>query len=124
MKRYTFFILALLGIVILSCSKNENLSEDGVWVRINNSSGITLGEAQVGSAAYDNVTNGTTTGYKKVTEPIYAGFCTYRVNGQQQLTAGYGICGSPMPPAFSDGYYTFKVEPTAQGYLIVTVTKR
>lgn len=102
---------------------NKNVVEKGrVNIRIQNATTSFLEDVKVGTTAYGDVTTGTTTGYFIVNEPVYAGYCNFKLNNQES-GAGYGICGSPPPPEFEPGYYTFKVEPAIQGYFTVTVIK-
>lgn len=122
MKQFLAGIL-LCGFLFSACSKNKNDSVNDVWVRLENQTSILLEDARVGNAGYGNVETGRRTEYYLVSTPIYAGYCNFRINNQES-GAGYGVCGSPLPPAFEPGYYTFKVEPTSQGYFTVAVTKR
>ena len=122
MKR--IFALLLCFALLLGCNKDENEIIPGeVWVRLENAAGFTLEDATVGSVSYDNVMVGEITEYRQVNGPIYAEYCSFMIEGTPSA-AGYGICGTPMPPPFESGYYTFKVESTGVGFNVVTVTKR
>ena len=118
MKQLLIFVATVL--FLSSCSKNENDNAPGVWIRIENKTSIVLESARVGDAVFGDVASTNVTDYQLVTTPIYAGFCSFEIDGQ--LTgAGYGICGTPpMPPPLKNGYYTFRVEP-AQGYFTVVI---
>lgn len=109
-------------LLLASCSKNKEEVNGDVLVRIQNASNLSLENVMVGDAVFGNTLQGTVTEYKKVTTPIYSGFCNYELNGQSSW-AGYGICGTPMPPPFEAGRYTFRIEQVGQGYLTVIVTK-
>ena len=122
MKR--IFELLLCVAFLFGCSKDENETTSGeVWVRLKNATTFTLEDATVGSVSYGNVMVGEVTEYKLVNSPVYSAYCGFMIEGTQSA-AGYGICGTPMPPPFEPGYYTFKVETTATGFNGVTVTKR
>lgn len=119
-------LLSLFSIAVLlfaSAKNNINPATQQVHVRIINATGITLENAIVGDVSYGNVPTASGTGYKIITSPIYAGYCTYSINGVESGT-GYGICGTPMPPAFETGYYTFTIETSASGYNVLTVKKQ
>jgi hypothetical protein len=121
--KYSILIILLSLIIFPRCSKNKNEPGTGVWVRIENKTNLLLENAKVGNTVYGNLTSGILTEYSKISEPIYAGYCIFDINNQQS-GAGYGVCGSPLPPAFENGYYTFKIKPGTQGYLELEVIKK
>ena len=113
-------VIAVGLFFLASCSKNEGDKAPGVWIRLENKTSITLEAARVGDAVYGDVETSTVTDYQLVTTPIYAGYCSFEIEGQQ-TGAGYGICGTPpLPPPLKSGYYTFRVVP-AQGYFTVII---
>ncbi|HEX6191559.1 MAG TPA: hypothetical protein VFZ42_04310 [Chitinophagaceae bacterium] len=115
------FAIAASILFLASCNKKES-DAPGVWVRLENKTPIILESAQVGNTHYGDVSVLGVTEYQLVKEPLYAGFCTFEINGQIS-GAGYGICGTPpLPPPLKNGYYTFRVEP-AQGYFTVVVRR-
>jgi hypothetical protein len=119
-------LFPLLSIIVLlfACNKEKiDSNTKDVYVRLKNVSGLTLENAHVDNTIYGNVSSNKTTSYKLVNTPVYTGFCSFTSDGIEK-TAGYGFCGSPMPPAFEPGYYTFKVEPAISGFHLVTVTKQ
>ena len=119
-----FITLISFSALLLSCRKDEtNISSDKVQVRIENRTGFTLENAKVADINYGDVANRQLTDYKVLNEPIYAGYCMFNINGIQS-GAGVGVCGTPMPPPFDPGYYTFKVMPAINGYNSITVIKR
>jgi hypothetical protein len=122
--KYSVLIILLSVIIFTGCSKNKNgpVTEE-VWVRIENKTNLLLENATVGNTVYGNLASGILTEYSKISEPIYAGYCVFDINNQQS-GAGYGVCGSPLPPAFENGYYTFKIKPGSQGYLELEVIKK
>ena len=121
MKR--IYALILYFILVFGCSKEKNKIDSGeVWVRLENVTSFILERATVGSISYGNVMVGEKTEYKLVKEPVYSGYCAFMKEGMQS-GAGYGICGTPMPPPFDPGYYTFKVEGTGSAFNDLTVTK-
>ena len=116
------YLLSLLIIVLslISCSKDKMTNV--VNVRLENATTVTMDSVSVGSSYFGQLAPGKLTAYKTIKEPLYAGYCNYKKD-TTQLFAGFGICGSPMPPAFEPGFYTFKIEPAGLGYNTVTVTK-
>lgn len=122
MKKIFVFISPAL--LLLACGKSRPAPETNqVHVRIENKAGFTLQQAAVTGVNYGDVSNGQLTAYKIITMPVYAGYCQYNIKGVES-GAGYGVCGTPMPPPFSPGYYTFKLEPAPDGtYTMLTVTK-
>jgi hypothetical protein len=93
----TLFCSFLLG----ACSKSNNVTSD-VWLRIENATSIALEDIKVGNTGYGNAAAGEITGYIRMSEPVYAGYCIFQIQGRQS-GAGYGICGTPMPPPFEPG---------------------
>jgi hypothetical protein len=121
MKRVT--VIILVCILFSGACKKGNDNSGNVNIRIENATNSFLEDVKVGDAVYGNVTTRMVTSYAVITTPVYAGYCNFRINDQVS-GAGYGVCGTPMPPAFAPGYYTFKVEPVAgQAYFTVVVTK-
>ena len=120
MKQITIIFL-FIGLFFCTCKKTTD-KNGGVNIRIENLTNLFLEDVKVGDAVYGNVRAGSATGYVVVTTPVYAGYCSFTVNNQAS-GAGYGVCGTPPPPAFAPGYYTFKIEPGIQGYLTLVVTK-
>jgi len=120
MKQITALFLFSL-FFFSACDKNTH--ENGkVNIRIQNATSSILEDVKVGTTAYGNITTGMTTSYVVAATPVYAGYCNFRINNLES-GAGYGVCGTPPPPEFAPGYYTFKVEPTTQSYFNVLVTK-
>ena len=118
-----FITLISFSALLLSCKKNEtNIVSDKVTVRIENATGFTLENAKVADINYGDVTNHQLTDYKVLNEPIYAGYCMFNVGGIQS-GAGVGVCGTPLPPPFDPGYYTFKVMRAVNGYNPITVKR-
>ena len=118
------FTLLLFAAILFSCSKAKvNTNNEQVNVRLVNATGSTLQTTKITTVNYGNILAGSTTAYRILTEPIYAAYCTYLVNDTETF-AGYGVCGSPMPPPFVAGFYTFRVEPDAAGYYRIIVTKQ
>jgi len=108
-------------ILAIGCTKGR---EDvrAVNVRIKNGTGVLLESATIGGADYGNVGGGATTDFIAAAQPIYGGYCQFKINGQE-LFAGVFMCGTPMPAAFEPGNYTFVVGPPITGYFTVTVIK-
>lgn len=117
------FSLLSFAAILFSCSKASVNADNGqVNVRLVNATGSTLQSAKISTVNYGNISAGSTTAYKTLTDPIYAAYCTHLVNDTETF-AGYGVCGTPMPPPFEPGYYTFRIKPDASGYYRITVTK-
>lgn len=123
MKKH--FFIPLFTLLLLSCGKDKKEFDPAgrVWVRLENATGFTLEDAMVNGVNYGNVSGGHVTEYKQMTTLIYGGYCVFRRNGVQSA-AGYGMCGTPMPPPFESGYYTFKIEDTGTGFNSLTVIRR
>lgn len=110
--------------ILFSCSKARVNAHNGqVNVRLINATVSTLQSAKISTVNYGNISVGSITVYKTLTDPIYAAFCTHMVNDTETY-AGYGVCGSPMPAPFEPGYYTFRIIPDASGYYRITVIKQ
>ena len=119
-----FITLISFSALLLSCSKGEtNIDSDKVQVRIQNATGFTLESAKVADINYGDLDNHQLTDYKVLNEAIYAGYCMFNVGGIQS-GAGVGVCGTPLPPPFDPGYYTFKIMPAANGYHAITIIKQ
>jgi len=93
-----------------------------VNVRISNLAGFTMKNVIIGNTNYGNVSQRQLTDYKILDQPIYAGYCMFMEDSIQSM-AGVGVCGTPLPPSFAPGYYTFKVTPAVNGYNNVSVIK-
>lgn len=111
----------LVYILLFSACKKNNQANGKVNIRIENGTTLLLEDVKIADKVYGNIITGSTSGYAVITTPIYAGYCNFKINNQD-VFAGYGVCGTPPPPAFAPGYYTFKVE-TALGYFSVVVTR-
>jgi len=119
MKRITATIL-VFTVFFYACNKNKNCDNGQVNIRIENGTNLMLKDVKIANTAYGNVSLNDKTEYAVVTEPIYAGYCNFKI-GEQEVYAGYGVCGTPMPPPFGPGHYTFRVEPAGSGYFTVIV---
>jgi len=108
--------------LLFSCAKNKMNANGKVNVRIENLAGFTLQNVTVANTKYGDVIQRQVTDYKILDQPIYAGYCRFMKDSIQSM-AGVGVCGSPLPPPFEPGYYTFKVTPEVNGYNNVTVIK-
>ena len=118
------FTLLSFAAIILSCSKAKVNSDYGqVKVRFENATASTMRSVKITSVNYGNIPVGNTTVYRMLTEPIYAAYYTHLINDTETFT-GYGVCGSPMPPPFAAGYYTFRVEQDTAEYYRIIVTKQ
>ena len=118
-----FITLISFSALLFSCTKIQTpIYTDKVQVRIENSTGFTLENAQIADINYGNVTNHQLTDYKILNEPIYSGYCLFNAGGFPSF-AGVGGCGTPYSPPFDHGYYTFKVMPAVNGYSSITITK-
>ena len=115
-----FVISILFSAVLFSCGKNKLDANGKVHVRIENLAGFTIKNVSVGNTNYGDVIQGQVTNYKIMDQPIYAGYCSF-MKDSVQSGAGVGVCGTPPPPPFSPGYYTFRVTPEVNGYNSVTV---
>ena len=121
MKRVT--VVILVCILFSGACKKGNDNSGNVNIRIKNVTNSFLEDVKVADVTYGNMTTGMITGYVVVRTPVYAGYCKFSLNNQVS-GAGYGVCGTPLPPAFAPGYYTFKIQPVAgQAYFTVVVTK-
>ena len=104
-----------------ACNKDKNRDNGQVNIRIENGTNLMLEDVTIANAVYGDVSLSDKTEYSVVTEPIYAGYCNFKI-GEREVYAGYGICGTPpLPPPFGPGYYTFRVEPAGTGYFTVIV---
>ena len=120
MRVLLFFLMT--ATIFSSCNHNDAPVND-VWVRIENNAGVSLENTTIGAVTYGDIVAGSTTGYKELTEPIYAGYCNFKLNGQTMF-AGFGVCGSPLPPPLAPGHYNFKVNAAPPGYFTLEVSKR
>lgn len=111
-------------IMAVSCNKSNEQTTTDVWVRIENRTGNLMNEIKVGDVFYNNLNSQSKSDYKLISLPIYAANCSFKVNGQDAW-AGVLVCGSPMPPPFEPGYYTFKVGNTSNtNYYYLEVDRR
>jgi hypothetical protein len=121
MKR--IYALMPFFILVFGCSKEKDEIDSGeVWVRLENATSFILERATVGTISYGDVVPGEKTEYKLVKDPVYSGYCSFMIE-RMQSAAGYGICGTPMPPPFEPGYYTFIVESSGTAFNTLAVTK-
>lgn len=119
-------LFVMLGVlmIMIACNKQNIENQDGVWIRIENKSTVTMTSIKIGDTIYNDLPKNTTSAYKLIEFPIYAAYCNFKVNGKDAWT-GYGICGTPMPPPFEPGYYTFKIGSTATSdFYSIEVEKR
>jgi hypothetical protein len=121
MKKFLIVVI-LFSALLFSCGKNKMNADGKVHVRIENVTGFTLKNAIVGNTNYGDVSQRQLTDYKILDVPIYAGYCSF-MKDSIQSGAGVGVCGTPPPPSFAPGYYTFKVTPEVNGYSNVAVIK-
>lgn len=118
------FLFTCIIILVIGCNKPKEINTDEVWIRIENNTAASMNDIKISDVVYNNLAPQNTTEYKLISFPIYGAYCNFKVNGQDTW-AGYGVCGSPMPPPFESGYYTFKVGSTASpNYFSIEVTKR
>lgn len=115
-------IILPLMLLMASCKKKDQPA-DGVFIRVHNAAPYVLEDATISTVSYGNVMTGFTTAYKAMPASVYAGYCWF-IHDKNKTFAGYGICGTPPPPAFEPGYYTFTVEPPTDGFNAVTVTRQ
>jgi hypothetical protein len=115
-------ILLPLLTLIMSCGK-DNTDKGKVFIRVQNTAGFTLQNANIATVLYGDVAEGFTTSYKAMPVNIYAGYCNY-THDSTERSAGYLICGSPLPAPFEPGHYTFLIEPPVAGFTGITVTKQ
>lgn len=110
-----YVISILFSAMLFSCGKNKLDANGKVHVRIENLAGFTIKNVSVGNTNYGDVIQGQVTNYKIMDQPIYAGYCSF-MKDSVQSRAGVGTCGTPPPPLFKPGYYTFRVTPEVNGY--------
>ncbi|KAA9038089.1 hypothetical protein FW778_15135 [Ginsengibacter hankyongi] len=110
-----FVISILFSGMLFFCGKNKLEANGKVHVRIENLAGFTIRNVSVGNANYEIVIQGQITNCKILDQPIYAGYCSF-MKDSVQSGAGVGVCGTPSPPLFKPGYYTFRVTPEVNGY--------
>ena len=103
-----FLIITVL--IFLAACKKENAA--GVFIRIQNASGTKFANIQVASVDYGNISSSTATGYRLITQPVYAAVCAVTIS-DSTFSIGTGVCGTPLPPAFQNGKYTFIIKPSA-----------
>jgi hypothetical protein len=118
-----FLIIFMMSSALLfSCGKNKMNANGKVYVRIENLIGVTMDSVVVGTTNYGTVIQRQITDYKILEELIYAGYCLFMKDSVQSM-AGVGVCGTPLPPPFEAGYYTFEVKPAFNGYNALTVIR-
>lgn len=113
-------------LLFLSCSRDTEIPvSTDVWVRIENATAISFDSTGVGpQVLYGTVLPGAITEYKLIPRPVFVAGCMFRINGQFRY-AGDLVCGSPPPPEFEGGYYTYKVTASpAANYYTLEVIKR
>jgi hypothetical protein len=121
-KIYSIFLSAVL--IFSACSREKEESTGEVWVRIENATNSAIEDVSIEIQNYGNLVSGAVTEYSQINFPIYAPYCSFMI-GKQAFRAGWGVCGTPLPPPMSSGYYTFKVvnSPTP-GYYTIELEKR
>ena len=120
------FPLFILFICSFSCSPDNGnvIASKEVWVRVENTTNNNFDSTTVGTVIYGSIASTGITDYKLMPFPVYAAGCMFKVNGQSCF-AGDLVCGSPPPPEFEAGYYTFKVKAVPnQSYYQIEVIKR
>ncbi len=110
----------LLLTFIIACRREAATETPGtkeVWIRIKNTTTGDLNNILVGDVNYGTVVPGSITEYKLISVPVYTPWCQFKVAGHI-VYAGNGICGSPPPPSFEGGYYTYRIteSPTLPVY--------
>lgn len=119
-----FFAFIILGAAFSSCTKGNEADQEEVWVRVENATTAIFDNTQVSDVDYSTIASGGQTEYKLISLPVYAAGCSFKINNQPGY-AGVLICGTPPPPEFEPGYYTYKILPDpAQPYYLIDVTKR
>lgn len=121
MKKF-LIIFMMSSALLFSCGKTKMNADGKVYVRIENLTGITMDSVVVGTASYGAVVQHQVTNYKILDVPIYAGYCLFMKDSVQSF-AGVGVCGTPLPPPFEAGYYTFEVKPAVNGYNALVVIR-
>lgn len=108
--RKAYLFISFFGVLLFSCSQNhENVIEsEDVYVRVENTTPNIFDSTAVGNVGYGLLTSAGVTEYKLMPFPVYGAGCSFKVNNLP-VQAGMGLCGTPPPPKFKGGYYTFKV---------------
>ena len=118
------FLMLLVTMLFSGCSKDDAKQEaNAVWVRIENVSGNNFENGRIALVDYGPINEKQVTEYKKIDDPIYAIMCLITINGNL-VSAGVGVCGSPLPPPLSNGYYTLKIMRPSQGFYQTQVTQQ
>lgn len=123
--RKLLFPLILSMVILFACSQDhaEIVADNKVYIRIENATPDRFDSTLAGDANYGTIMPGVISEYKLITIPVYAAGCAFKINAQQCF-AGVLICGTPPPPQFSQGYYTYKVTPRAgTPYYMIGYTK-
>jgi hypothetical protein len=121
MKTLTFIILS--SILFLSCSKTEIQEKHEVWVRLENKTTEDLEELKIGEVQYGDLADDGITEYKLMTMEIRGPGCQFSKNGDT-INIYYPFCGTPMPPVYESGYYTFTIHPITNGYHYIILSKQ
>lgn len=99
-------ILFLLCITFISCHKDEPNAP--LIMRIQNISGANFSDVNAAGKEFGTVNNGRATGYQSFEKIIEVPSARVTVNGTEVM-AGYGYCGSPLPPSLGKGKYTLVI---------------
>jgi hypothetical protein len=112
---------AILITLLISCKRDNNPVNGQVRIRVENGTTNAFTNTRVGVLDYGLVAAGSQTSYQLMPVPVYAAGCTFEINNQSAY-AGDLICGSPLPPPFSQGNYTYKItEQQFSGQTIYTL---
>ena len=104
MKKLSIIVLILAGLI--SCQKNK--PADALLMRVQNNSGVDFSSVTAAGKEFGIVKNGIITAYQPFEKIIEVPGASVSVNGIDAL-AGYGYCGSPMPPSLQKGKYTLVI---------------
>lgn len=99
---------SILSIIFLLTGCRKDV-EKSVFVRIQNTTQTSFSYISVANSTYGNISSATTSGYKLISQPIYTPGCVATII-DSSFYIGYLICGTPMPPAFQNGKYTFIIK--------------
>ena len=119
-NRYMNKFLVITVFIFLAGCKKENAT--AVFIRIQNTSVTKFSNINVASVDFGEISSSTTTDYRLITQPVYAAVCAVSIQ-DSTFSIGNGVCGTPLPPAFANGRYTFIIKPSASypGYYDVEV---
>ena len=106
----------------LAGCKKENAIAEAVFIRIQNTSVTAFSNINVANVDFGEISSSTTTDYRLITQPVYAAACAVSIQ-DSTFSIGNFVCGTPLPPAFENGRYTFVIKPAAlyPGYYDVEV---